>query len=148
MALGPRRHFRQIGAPGPNQLASPYNNYRIWPPPSNDVTSPLQLVFEYISNAPVFSAATSTRIKYFTADTDIPVLDDRAVIMGIKWRFWEQKGFDWEMKRSDYDDYVQRLISRDGGAKTLSLARGEQPGFYLNSYQVPDGYYPAPTWDI
>lgn len=136
MATGPRRFFRQIG---------PYaNNYRIWPPPA-ELTDPLQLVFEYISNAPIrVAAGSSTFLQYWTADTNIPVLDDRAIIMGIKWRFWEQKGLNWLSKRKEYDDYVSRLISRDGGNTKLSLVNNA-PSIYITPQNVQDGYFPGPS---
>lgn len=134
VAFGPRRHFRQLGP-----LA---NNYRIWPPPA-ELVNPLQLVFEYISFNCVYSAATYTRIKYFAANTDVPVLNDRAIIMGLKWRFWQQKGFDWSLFRSDYDNYVDRLIARDGGRSKINMVN-DSASILLNSYQVQDGYYPGP----
>ena len=144
VTTGPRRHFRQIGSPGSTQLTAVGNNYRIWPPPGTDVTAPIDIVFEYSSRNSVFtSAANSTRIFNFTADANIPVLDDRAIIMGIKWRFWEQKGFDWTMKRTDYDNYVERLIARDGGAKTLSMVTRSSP-LFISPANVQDGFFPGP----
>lgn len=141
VTTGPRRHFRQLGAPS-NQLSSVGNTYRIWPPPA-EISEPIQLVYEYISQNAVFSAGTTTRIKYFAADTDIPVLNDRAIIMGIKWRFWEQKGFDWTQKRTDYDNYVERLISRDGGRRTLSMVAKINP-IFISPANVQDGFFPGP----
>jgi len=144
VTTGPRRHFRQIGAPNSTALTAVGNNYRIWPPPGTDVTSPIDIVFEYQSRNPVYtSAGNSTRIFNFTADTNIPVLDDRAVIMGIKWRFWEQKGFDWTMKRTDYDNYVERLIARDGGSKTLNMVTRVNP-IFISPANVQDGFFPGP----
>jgi hypothetical protein len=138
VAFGPRRHWRQIGNP------AAVNNYRLWPPPS-EIINPLQLVFEYVSNNAVSVAgSTSTFSPLFANDTDIPVLNDRAIIMGIKWRFWEQKGFDWTSKRTDYDRFVQRLIARDGGRKSLMLA-SKPASILINSYQVQDGFWPGPT---
>lgn len=142
VTTGPRRHFRQLGAPG-NQLASIGNTYRIWPPPA-EITEPLQLVYEYISNLTIFSGGTSTRIAYFEDDDDIPVLNDRAFIMGIKWRFWEQKGFDWTQKRTDYDNYVERLIARDGGRETLNMVKRVNP-IFISPANVQDGFFPGPT---
>lgn len=136
VAVGPRRYFRQIG-PFPN-------NYRIWPPPG-EITNPLQLVFEYQSQNRVRVAGSTTSFAFLWAnDTDIPLLDDRAIILGIKYRFWEQKGFNWLMKRKEYDDYVERLISRDGGAPTLSLAAQPQ-SILISPANVQDGFYPGPT---
>jgi hypothetical protein len=135
VTTGPRRYFRQIGA-----LA---NNYRIWPPPA-EITNPLQLVFEYLSTGAVYVNGGTTTNPLFANDGDIPVLSDRAIINGIKWRFWEQKGFDWTSKRTDYDNYVQRLIARDGGKSTLSLVKRVNP-IFISPANVQDGFFPGPT---
>lgn len=136
VAVGPRRYFRQVG-PFPN-------NYRIWPPPG-ELVNPLQLVFEYQSQNRVRVAGSTTSFAFLWAnDTDIPLLDDRAIIMGMKWRFWEQRGFNWLMKRKEYDDYVERLIARDGGAPTLNLASQPQ-SILISPANVQDGFYPGPT---
>jgi hypothetical protein len=134
VATGPRRHYRQLGQ-------SP-NNFRLWPPPT-EITNPLQLVFEYVSNNPVLVNGTSTTSRLFNNDADIPILDDRAIIMGLKWRFYEQKGFDWLAKRSDYDDYVQRLIARDGGRETLNMVQRVNP-IFISPANVQDGFFPGP----
>jgi hypothetical protein len=61
----------------------------------------------------------------FANDSDIPVLTDRANIMGIKCGFWESKGFDWTAKLTDYDLYVNRLIGRDGARQSFNLLKRE-----------------------
>lgn len=135
VAFGPRRFFRQVG-PFPN-------SYRIWPPPA-ELVNPLQLVFEYQTNARVRVAGSTTEFAFlFENDTDVPLLDDRLIIAGLKWRFWEQKGFNWLSKRKEYDDMVDRYIARDGGAQTLSLARGDRDDFLLSSQNVQDGFFPG-----
>lgn len=135
VAFGPRRFFRQIG---------PYtSNYRLWPPPA-ELVNPLQLVFEYISNRRVRVQGSTTNFAFlFANDTDIPLLNDRLIIAGIKWRFWEQKGFNWLSKRKEYDDMVDQFIARDGGAPTLGLAK-EERDFLISSYNVQDGFFPGP----
>lgn len=136
VATGPRRFFRQIG-PFPN-------SYRIWPPPA-ELVNPLQLVFEYQSINRVRVQNSTTNFAFlFANDTDRPLLDDRLIIAGIKWRFWEQKGFNWLSKRKEYDDMVQRFIARDGGTTKVSLVR--QPSTLLiSSLNVQDGFWPGPT---
>lgn len=145
VTFGPRRHFRQLGSFSSN-LSGGYNtqvNYRIWPPPA-EITSPLQLVFEYLSTNCVYvSGNVSNKSFQFANDGDIPILNSVAIKMGIKWRFWQQKGFDWTLLRSDYDRYVDRLASRDGGTNKIQLARGYQ-SVLINSFQVQDGYFPGP----
>ena len=135
VTTGPRRYFRQLGA-----LA---NNYRIWPPPA-EITNPLQLVFEYLSFNAIYVNGGVTTAKNFANDGDIPILSDRAIIMGVKWRFWEQKGFDWTSKRTDYDLYVDRLIARDGGRETLNMVKRVNP-IFISPANVQDGFYPGPV---
>lgn len=135
IATGPRRYFRQIGA-----LA---NVYRLWPPPS-EIVNPLQLVFEYVSKQPVFVNGGTTTAEFWANDGDTCILDSRAIINGIKWRFWEQKGFDWTQKRTDYDNYVERLIARDGGKETLQMTKRMNP-IFISPANVQDGFFPGPV---
>lgn len=135
VALGPRRHFRQLG---------PYaDQFRIWPAPF-EIANPLQLVFEYLSiDAVNVNGAGTTYAQYFENDNDTPLLDDQAVIMGIKWMFWEAKGFgSYVTMQNRWIDYVDRLIARDGAAPTLALVKRAR-SILINSYQVQDGYFPA-----
>lgn len=139
VATGPRRHFRNIG-PYPDQ-------FRLWPPPF-ELVQPIQAVFEYMSiSAVMVLGSPITFQQYFTADTDTSLLNDRVLIMGIKWRFWEQKGMNFGSKRSDYDQYLDRLVARDGGSATLSLAR-RGSSILISPFNVQDGNFPSPTWTI
>jgi len=98
VTTGPRRFFRQIG-----NLA--LGTYRIWPPPQN-VGTPFQLVQEYISKN-WCQSVTGTPQSSFLADSDTPILDDQMIILGIKWRMWQIKGFDYAALQAEYLDYVQ-----------------------------------------
>jgi hypothetical protein len=137
IAVGPRRHFRQLG---------PFaDKFRIWPPPF-EITVPLQLVYEFLSlNAVSVSGSATSFAQYFVNDDDVPLLDDQAIIMGIKWMFWEIKGFgSYVTAQSRWVDYCNRLIARDGAAATLTLARPVDQTL-LSSNQVQDGFFPGPT---
>lgn len=137
VTTGPRRHWRQLG---------PYaNNWRIWPPP-NEITSPLQLVFEFMSkNAVMVNGSQTVFAQYFENDDDQVLLDDQAVIMGIKWMFWEAKGMgSYVTQQQRWVDYVDRLIGRDGGAQTLQLAKRVSP-IFLSPANVQDGFFPGPV---
>lgn len=138
VATGPRRHFRNIG---------PFSNtYRIWPPPADLATgTEIQAVFEYISlNTVRVHGSLTTFGQTFANDDDIPLLDDRALMLAMKWRFWEQKGLNWMAKRDEYDRWVDRLMARDGGAKTLSLVKRDNP-IFISPSNVQDGFFPGPT---
>ena len=155
VTVGPRRHFRQIGAlgaqggPAYSSGFSPafggatpgfLSNYRLWPPPGATDT-PIDLVFEYITQNSVWSA-TGTAQPTFLADTDFPVLDPNLVIMGIKWRFFQIKGWDYAAFQTEYNDYVTRAYSNNGGNKTLNMSKSRQ-GYLISPQQVPDGSWPS-----
>lgn len=134
VTTGPRRHYRQLG---------PYaSQWRIWPPPF-DITDPLQLVFEYMSLNSVAAADGTTYKQYFTVDTDTPLLDDQAIITGMKWMFWEIKGFNVVNMQNRWVDYVQRLIARDGAAPTLAITK-RWDSLLISPNQVQDGNWPGP----
>ena len=145
VATGPRRHFRMVG-----RLQGSNPTYRLWPPPA-EITAPIQIAFEYFSTdwillqggAPLPPAA-QTFSSVWVNDTDVPVLDDRAIIDGIKWRFWKMKGFNYKDDRNDWLDLVDRLIARDGAAPTLQLAKRQHP-IFISPANVQDGFFPGPV---
>lgn len=136
VTTGPRRHFRKLG---------PYaDQFRIWPMPV-EIVNPLQLVFEYLSIAAVAVHGSNTIFaQYFLNDDDQPLLDDQAVTMGLKWMFWQIKGFNYADMKNDWIDYVDKLIARDGAAATLSLVTRPNPMF-ISPANVQDGYFPGPS---
>lgn len=135
VATGPRRFFRRVG---------PYSSvYRIWPPPA-EITNPLQLVYEYQSLHRVRVNGSNTEFAFlFANDEDVPLLNDRLMIMGIKWRFWEQSGFNWMSKRSEYDVAVERAFANDKGAPILNMA-GYPASTLISPANVQDGFFPGP----
>ena len=140
VATGPRRHFRSIGPT--------ITRFRIWPPPT-EIVSPLQLVFEYTSNASVrvngIFGPTNPPALYYANDADTTFLDDNALIMGIKWMFWEAKGFgSYATLQGRWVDYVNRLIARDQAAGTLSITKRVNP-IFISPANVQDGFFPGPV---
>lgn len=154
VTIGPRRHFRQIGAIGEgvvgfssgfssgfNSFNPPLKNYRLWPPPGTNDT-PINLVFEYISQNYVLSI-NGTPQASFLADTDFTVLDPHAIILGTKAEFFRIKGWDYASMQQEYVDYVNRKYSNDGGNKTLNMATSRY-GVFISPSNVPDGGWPGP----
>lgn len=136
VALGPRRHFRKLGAFS--------STFRIWPPPI-EIVSPLQLVFEYLSlDAVMVNGSNSNFAQYFTNDLDEPTLPDNAIVTGIEWMFWQRKGFGYIEMKNDWIDYVNREIARDGAAPTLGLVK-RWNSLLISPYQIADGYFPGNT---
>jgi len=137
IATGPRRHFRRVG-----DLA---NQFRIWPAPA-EIVSPLQLDFEYLSlNAvAVQGNVANGTARFFANDSDTPLIDDQAIVMGLKWRFWQIKGFNYVDLKNDWVDYVNTLIGRDEGAPTLNMVQRTSP-IFLSPANVQDGFFPGPV---
>lgn len=137
VTTGPRRHFRQVG---------PYANaIRIWPPPF-ELVAPLQLVFEYRSvNAVSVLNSPVNFAQYFANDLDTTLLNDQAMVTGIKWMFWEIKGMgSYITLQTRWIDYVNQLIGQDGAAGTLQLAKSRSP-IFISPANVQDGFFPGPS---
>lgn len=134
VTTGPRRHFRQVGS-----LSA--GTYRLWPPPQA-VDTPFQIAWEYITLA-WCQSATGTLQTSMVADTDVPLLDSQALVLGTKWRFLQAKGIPTAASmQTEYLDYVSQLIARDGGAPTLTMGKRYNP-YLIGTWQVQDGFYPA-----
>lgn len=141
VVTGPRRHFRIIG----HGVGTSADTFRIWPAPF-EVQTPLQFAFEYLSlNAVNQQGLGTTFQQYFTNDLDQPILDDQSIVMGIKWMFWEAKGFGaYATLQQRWVDYVDRLIARDGAAPTLQVTKRQNP-IFISPANVQDGFYPGPV---
>ena len=115
----------------------PYASYRIfggklyaYPAPSAGNT----WVFEYQSTYFCQSAAGANQSKW-TADTDVGVLDEHLMEMGIIWRFKKKNGLDYS---EDYRSYEQKLAtetSRAGGRPILNMT-DETP---MRGVYIPEG---------
>ena len=134
VTTSPRRHFRWVG-----DLSG--GNYRLWPPPQATDT-PFQIAWEYVSNYWVQSVSGTNKAS-FTVDTDVPVLDSQAIILGTKWRFGQAKSLPSAASlQFEYSEYVSQLISRDGGAPTLRASK-RPASVLLTSWNVQDSNYPG-----
>jgi hypothetical protein len=145
---GPRRHFRQIG---PFKASG---QFRLWPPPF-EISSNLQLVFEYASTDYIalhgnFSVPStggyvnpSNLSSGWVNDDDEPILDDDLLIKGLIWKFWSRKGFNYTDEKNDWVDYVDMTYARDGARPTLNLVKRVHPVF-LSPSNTQDGFFPGP----
>ena len=146
VVTGPRRHFRKIGPYSDTNTNGAYaDSFRIWPQPF-EIVQPLQLVFEYLSNAAVDVHGSFTNFaRYFTNDDDTCLLNENAMIQGIKWMFWEIKGFgSYVTLQGRWVDYINRLIARDGASPTLTMVKRVHP-IFLSPSNVQDGFFPGPV---
>ena len=135
VSMGPRIRWRQVGLPD--------QCWRLWPPPSAPNTYPLTLVFEYVSDY-WCKSASGTPQPSFSADTDVPIVDGQAIVLDVKWRLWQAKGFQYAAYQQEALDYMNRLAARDGGNPDLYLGRRRGwNDFLISPWSVQDGSWPT-----
>jgi hypothetical protein len=137
---GPRRRFRFIG------------NVLVLDPPPVDNTI---MVYEYISNGFAIPASSTLESNppyqgpYQTAfllDTDVSVLNEDLITLGIMWRWKRAKGFAYDEEYKIYTDTRQRLASRDGGGvRSLVMNRQFISSPLITSAQIPDAGFGVPS---
>jgi len=124
ISTGPRMRFRPVGG-----------YLQIWPP----TASAQYIGFEYISNFWVTDVAGQPKAS-FTADTDTSIFPDRLLVMGLKLKYFEIKGFDTTTLRRDYTMQLDIAKANDSGSLTLSLNPSISQTL-IGWGQIPDSGY-------
>jgi hypothetical protein len=97
------------------------NDILIAPTPSAGETMAYEYVSKYWCGAASDTTATQSE---WTADTDIPFLDEEAIRQGVVWRFQRSRGLDYTESFGQYEMHLAQLMGRDGGARTLFMGGG------------------------
>lgn len=100
------------------------------------------IAIEYMSNA-WCQSATGTRQIEFLADTDIPVIPDDLLVLGLKWQFKAAKGFDFSVEKMAFDTACARLQPRDFVPETVNMRGGGLGVGFLNPGLFPNAGYPV-----
>jgi hypothetical protein len=134
-ATGPRVRWTQRGRkPGA---------WIMWPPPFDSGNTPDALVWEYISNGWVEHTHDGTTSSKFTGDSDEPLIDPQLIILDVKWRMWQIKGFEYAAMQQEFIDQMASRFGGDGGIPDLYLNRRSGPNL-ISSANVRDGDWPGP----
>lgn len=92
--------------------------------------------FEYASKHWILGVDGTTYKQYFTLDADTILLPEELVLMGLRWRWKKEKGFDYAEDFRTYETQVKDTLSRDGGKPTLQQDtqpfRGPVPGVFVS----------------
>jgi hypothetical protein len=106
ISTGPRMRWRQQGG-----------FFQVWPPMGTNE----YLGFEYISS---YWARSSTGVPQaaFLLDTDTSIYPDRLLVLALKLKYFETKGFETTALYRDYNTQLEIAKSADGGAANLSFA--------------------------
>jgi hypothetical protein len=88
------------------------------------ITNPVAgetVYFSYVDKRGVFEGDGVTRKQRFTADTDLPIIDDHVVTLGVRWRFLAAKGLEYGEAFRAYEDRLGTISDDDVPAETLSI---------------------------
>ena len=99
------------------------------------------VAFEYVSQSWAQSAQGSPLAAY-TADTDVAILPETLMALGLRWRFLKSKGLDYAEDFRTYEEQKARAQARDGGSTVLSVSGADDS--LLAWPQVPEGNFPGP----
>jgi len=113
------------------------SSFLMYPTPNAGET----VAFEYISKNWCSTAAGDTTQSEWIADTDVGLLDEELMTLGLVWRFLKTKGLDYAESFRSYEDAVVRKMAEDGGYDMLDLNNANIPG-------VSDPYIPDGGWSI
>lgn len=125
ISTGPRVRYRIFG-----------DFFQIWPP--QGVSH--YLGFEYLGNG--WAAAADGTVKTsFTVDTDTTIFNNRLMVLGLKHKYFQVKGFG-DVYRNDYEMHLSIAKAADAGSPTLSMA--PKPSSVLIGWEnIPDSNYGA-----
>lgn len=94
-------------------------------------------VFEYVSTNWCKSSG-GTGQSSWAADTDTGVLDEYLMRLGIRWRFLERLGLDFDSAYQEYEREVNSALGRDAGARVLNLTTPRVSPNLIGPANVPD----------
>ena len=98
-------------------------------------------VYEYVSKNWCVSASGIPQSKW-QADSDVSLLDENLLELGVIWRTMRRLGLSYEEEREEYEREVDKAVARDGGTATLSLVRNPWLRF-IGPNNVQEGSFPG-----
>lgn len=129
--IGPRRRFRIM-----RDATGITSKIFLNPIPSTVNT----IVFEYYTNQWCASSVGVAK-SLFSADTDVPLIQDDLFILGIKCRFLRAKGLPYDEEYKDYQELKQILMARSGASRPLYLGGNNSNSILLSNANIPDTSY-------
>lgn len=126
IATGPRIRFRQLGG-----------YFQTWPA----IAANELLGMEYISqNWAISNGIFAPDKSAFSADNDSCVWPDELMIAGLKYSYFDIKGFDASKLEATFARQLGIAKAADGGSRTLSFAP-DSPTVLITPANIPDSNY-------
>lgn len=98
--------------------------------------------YEYVSKNWLTNAAGDTEREEWGADSDVALLDENLIVLGLKWRWQESMGLDYAETFRTYEMQVSQAMARDGSKRTLSFTgdrtwdKPRYPGVIEGSWNI------------
>ncbi len=87
-------------------------------------------------------AGNPANLGYFIQnDTDIPLIDDTTIIMGLKFRYKKEKGLPYAEDYESWMDMINNIAVKDGSKSLLYLDKASQE-------LVPGIFVPSGNWSL
>ena len=109
-------------------------------PVPTDNGSPL--VMEYVSNA-WCESQSGTPQTLWEADTDIGILDEYLMTLGVTWRMLRRLGLSYQEELSEYESQIAKAMATDGGTTILSIVPNTYE-FLLSPANIQEASFPGP----
>jgi hypothetical protein len=78
--------------------------------------------YEYVTKQWCTDSTGATPKEAFTVDTDVSLLDEDLMTLGVIWRWKAAKGLDYAEDFRSYEMDVAQAIARDGAKRTISMS--------------------------
>lgn len=108
-------------------------------PVPNDNGTPL--VLEYVSNAWCQSASGTPQMAW-AADSDVGIIDEYLIRLGVKWRALDRLGMAYDSALAEYEREVDKAIAHDGAAGILNMTPNLGP-VLISDFNVQEGNFPS-----
>ena len=99
-----------------------------------------EIAYEYVSKNWCHSSTGTPQSEYLI-DSDEAYLDERLIILGVRWRFLKSKGLDYAEDFRTYMSQRTQKMARDGANSEISTTGDDQ---YILSPNIPEGSFPGP----
>jgi hypothetical protein len=144
--FGPRR-MQDIAMLLAIPITGPFLQYNIWQNQLNIIPTPAAgdtIIGFYQSLNGWTAADNSNTYQFITNDTDVPLLDNQTIYMGLKWRWLEAKGLAYGEEKANYELRVMDMIATNRPRLRKNLS-GSAGGFFDPVVIMPAGNWPAQT---
>jgi hypothetical protein len=101
------------------------------------------LVFEYVSNA-WCESDIGTHQNMWMADTDVGILDEYLITLGVRWRMYRRLGFAYQEELAEYERQVSKAMAKDGGQAILDMTPNNQLSL-IGPWNLPETGFGGPA---